>query len=292
MRPATIRIGGVPEHFNLPVHIAIENRNFQDQNINVEWVDYPNGTGGMTKALREGECDICILLTEGIVTDIIKGSPSKIVSGYVNSPLTWGIYTQIENPLDDHLEIFDKKIAVSQLGSGSHLMPIVNALMCNKTINDSLFMEVSTLPNAIDSLKIRETEILYWEKFTTKPYLREGRMKKIGEFISPWSSFVIAATNKVIKDQAENLSKVLKIIQSSCHDFMKNPRAIKMIYDRYKIEKQEAERWFHATEWTVDGWVSNKMLEEVADTLKKAKIVESNARLDEVIWKRNRVAKN
>jgi hypothetical protein len=34
---------GVPEHFNLPWHLAIENR-FNQQNIDLQWTDVPEGT--------------------------------------------------------------------------------------------------------------------------------------------------------------------------------------------------------------------------------------------------------
>ena len=33
----------------------------------------------MNQALREGEADICILLSEGIIADILQGNPSKII---------------------------------------------------------------------------------------------------------------------------------------------------------------------------------------------------------------------
>jgi hypothetical protein len=42
--------------------------------------------------LRDGETDIAVILTEGIVKDIVAGNPSKIVQVYVESPLIWGIH--------------------------------------------------------------------------------------------------------------------------------------------------------------------------------------------------------
>ena len=76
----TIRVGGVPEHFNLPIHLAKEAGFFERAGINLEWQDFGGGTGAMTRALREDSCDICILLTEGIITDIINGNPTQIIS--------------------------------------------------------------------------------------------------------------------------------------------------------------------------------------------------------------------
>lgn len=46
-----IRVGGVPEHFNYPWHLAIERGYFNKHNINVEWTDYKNGTGAMVREI-------------------------------------------------------------------------------------------------------------------------------------------------------------------------------------------------------------------------------------------------
>lgn len=288
MSKRKIKIGGVPEHFNLPIQLAIEKGLFQSNDIDVEWIDFPGGTGYMTQALRENECDLCILLTEGIVTDILKGNPSKIVSGYVKTSLTWGVHTQIDNPIKDHNQIFDKQFAISRLGSGSHLMPIVDALLRDRSIDNSQFVPTKNITGAIESLGKLETEVFYWEKFTTKPYLKKGKMKMISEFISPWPCFVIAATNKIINTNPELLSSVLKIIQKSSADFMKSKDALQLVKERFNIETKDAERWYHSTEWATDGWVSNKMLEGVLYTLKEAKIVDKESNLSNVIWKRHR----
>ena len=68
-----IRIGGVPEHFNLPIHLAMENESFQKRGVEVQWTDFYGGTGEMTRAMRKGDCDLCIVLTEGIIADIVDG---------------------------------------------------------------------------------------------------------------------------------------------------------------------------------------------------------------------------
>ncbi|HEX8548199.1 MAG TPA: ABC transporter substrate-binding protein, partial [Cytophagaceae bacterium] len=75
----TIRIGGVPEHFNLPWHLAMEEGLFSKLGLNLSWKDYPAGTGAMCKDLRNDELDLAIVLTEGIVADIINGSPAKLI---------------------------------------------------------------------------------------------------------------------------------------------------------------------------------------------------------------------
>ena len=51
----------------------------------------------MTKALNDGELDVAVLLTEGIVKDIACGGKNKIVGVFVSSPLCWGIHTGAGN---------------------------------------------------------------------------------------------------------------------------------------------------------------------------------------------------
>ena len=216
-----INIGGVPEHFNLPIHIANENGWFSEVGINITWINFPGGSGDMKEALRTGEIDACILLTEGIVTDIIKGNPSRIISGYVKTALTWGIHTSRDSRIIPNEAMFDQNIAISRLGSGSHLMPIVHAMMKDKTIADEQFIEIKDIHGGIQSLQSHKADIFYWEKYTTKPHVENEEIKRIGEFVSPWPSFMIAATDQAIAHSPEELSSLLKVIykgKCSFHD--------------------------------------------------------------------------
>ena len=65
-----IRCGGVPEHFNYPWHIAIEQGFFAAEDIELEWTDYKGGTGAMCQDLRADVIDVATLLTEGAIADI------------------------------------------------------------------------------------------------------------------------------------------------------------------------------------------------------------------------------
>ena len=288
MSTTKIRVGGVPEHFNLPIHLAIEEGDFLNQGIEVEWITYKGGTGEMSKALANDDCDVCILLTEGIISAIVDGNPSKIVSGYVKSPLIWGIHTGRESDLTSHNEIYTKKYAISRNGSGSHLMPKVDALLKGKTLQEDQFKVIKNLDGAIESLNKGETEVFYWEKYTTKPYVEKKLLKRIGEFVTPWPCFVISATHKIISSHPEELNKLLRVIHEKCASFMRNPDATKMVSERYGITEKDASRWFHATEWTVDSWVTDKMLSSVLYTLKDAGIMPEDASADHLVWKRNK----
>ena len=55
-----LRVGGVPEHFNAPWHSAASKGAFTAAGLQIDWVDFPGGTGAMNKALRQGEIDVAL----------------------------------------------------------------------------------------------------------------------------------------------------------------------------------------------------------------------------------------
>lgn len=282
----TIRLGGVPEHFNLPIHLAIESGEFAERGVNLEWTTFKGGTGQMTKALRDGEVDACILLTEGIIKDIIAGNPSHIVSGYVNTPLIWGIHTGANNPLNHPADIYRKRYAISRFGSGSHLMAIVNATVEDEKIDKDQFTIIRNLDGALESLSAQETDVFYWEKFTTKPYVDSGQLRRIGEFVTPWPCFVIAATNDILEREPDSVIRMLRTIHDSCDRFMQNDNSIALVAERYEQKLKDVERWYHATEWAIHGWVSDKMLRSVVHNLRVAEIIGADDVIPNLVWKR------
>ena len=286
MNATTIRIGGVPEHFNLPIHLARERGEFEKRGVNLEWTTFRGGTGQMTKALREGEVDMCILLTEGVITDIIRGNPSKIISEYVTTPLIWGVHTGAKNELQHYSEIFDKKYAISRFGSGSHLMAIVDANNQGHTINKDQFVVIKNLDGALESLGNLETDVFYWEKYTTKPWVDSGQLRRVGEYLTPWPCFVIAATDDILKREPESVIRTLRTIHDSCDRFMQDDAAISLVSERYEQKLKDVERWYHSTEWAIHGWVSDKMMKSVIYHLRVAEIIGEDQEVPELIWRR------
>lgn len=281
-----IRIGGVPEHFNLPIHQAIEQKAFESRGIQVEWTTFHGGTGQMTQALRDGSIDVCILLTEGIIKDIIKGNPSKIISDYVTTPLTWGIHTGAASTLQTYDDIFDARYAISRFGSGSHLMAIVDANSKGHKIKKRQFKVIKNLDGALESLQALDSDVFYWEKYTTKPYVDKGLLRRLGEFTTPWPCFVVAATDSILAEQPDNIIRMLRTIHDGCDRFMQDDTAIKAVSKRYKIKEKDVERWYHSTEWAIHGWVSDKMLKSVIYHLRAAGIVGKRAAVPELVWRR------
>ena len=92
-----LKIGGVPEHFNLPWRLAIEENAFRDLGVKLHWSDMGGGTGQMVRGLENKSIDIAILLTEGITKAVLEGLDAKIIQVYVTTPLHWGIHVPYQS---------------------------------------------------------------------------------------------------------------------------------------------------------------------------------------------------
>ncbi len=214
-----LKVGGVPEHFNYPWYLTLKNKEYTKENINLRWKDYPGGTGQMCKALRAGEVDIAIVLTEGIIKDIAAGNPSKIVQTFVKTPLIWGIYVGAKSSFKKIEDLEHATIAISRFGSGSQLMAIVNAYNQGWDIEKLKFKVIGNLQGGIDALTNGEADYFMWEHFTTKPLVDNGTFRRIDDCPTPWPCFVIAVRNEILENNFNEVKKVLDIINAETSDF-------------------------------------------------------------------------
>jgi ABC-type nitrate/sulfonate/bicarbonate transport system substrate-binding protein len=225
MKP--VRIVGVPEHFNLPWHLCIENSEFDQVGIDLQWTDVPEGTGKMCQMLRNEETDIAVLLTEGIIKDITSGNDSSIVQIYVQSPLIWGIHVSNNSKFTQLSDLKNTTAAISRIGSGSHLMSFVNAKQQNWDTSNLKFEIVNTIDGAVEALQNEKAHYFMWERFMTKPLVDDGTFRKIADCPTPWPCFVIAVRNEFLKNNAATVELILDIINNTTIEFKEIPSIFK-----------------------------------------------------------------
>lgn len=247
-----IKIAGVPEHFNLPWHLCIENGDFKAQGIDLAWTDVPEGTGKLCQMLRDGETDIAVILTEGIIKDIAAGNDSKIVQVYVSSPLIWGIHVAAAAPYKNIADLKDTKVAISRYGSGSHLMAIVNAKVQGWPTDNLQFEVINTLDGAVEALTAGKADYFMWERFMTKPIVDKGIFRRVGDCPTPWPCFVIAVRNEVLSADAAIIGTVLDIINSCTANFKSRPAITNLLAKRYNQKEEDIAEWLQLTEWSQD----------------------------------------
>lgn len=245
-----VKIAGVPEHFNLPWHLCLENGEFEKENIDLQWTDVPEGTGKMCQMLREEETDIAVLLTEGIIKDIVGGNPSKIVQIYVESPLIWGIHVAARSDFQTLSDLENKKAAISRLGSGSQLMAYVNAKNQGWSTDTILFEIVNTIDGAVTALTNGTADYFMWEHFMTKPLVDQGIFRRIADCPTPWPCFVIAVREKFLKEEPETVTKILEIINRKTIHFKSIPNIVERLAASYLLKIDDIQEWLSLTKWS------------------------------------------
>jgi ABC-type nitrate/sulfonate/bicarbonate transport system substrate-binding protein len=270
-----LKVGGVPEHFNYPWYLTLKNKEYTQENINLRWQDFPGGTGDMCKALRTGEVDIAIVLTEGIIKEIAAGNPSKIVQTFVKTPLVWGIHVSEKSAFKTIKDLEYATIAISRVGSGSHLMAIVNAVHQGWKVENLKFKEIGNLQGGIAALANGEADYFMWEHFTTKPFVDNGTFRRIGNCPTPWPCFVIAVSNEAIANKYVEVKKVLDIINEQTSEFKSLKNIDEILADRYEQKLEDIQKWLKITEWNDGKPITKNLITRIQNKMVQFNVIEN-----------------
>ena len=278
-----VKIIGVPEHFNLPWHLAIEEGAFEERGIDLQWTDIPEGTGKMCKMLQNEETDLAIILTEGLGKSITEGNAAKIVQEYIASPLLWGIHVGAKSRYKSITDLKDTKAAISRYGSGSHLMAYVNAQIEDWETNELQFEVINNLDGAVEALTNGQADYFMWEHFTTKPLVDKGTFRRLGDCPTPWPCFVIAATDKFIKENKSILKHILEIINLYTTEFKQIPSIDRTLANRYEQLLEDIQEWLSLTRWS-QAQLGSQTLVKVQDTLIDLKLIDKKLEHTEILF--------
>lgn len=269
-----LKIGGVPEHFNLPWRLAMEEGDFRRENITLHWEDMGGGTGQMIKGLQNKTIDVAVLLTEGISRAILQGLDAKILQVYVKSPLYWGIHV----PFDDKSiqqtdELEGKTFAISREGSGSHLMAYVLADQKGWDIDKLRFNSVGDVYGGLWALQNNEAQAFLWEKYTTHPYTVQEKCRYIDEVVTPWPCFVIAVRTEIAEQYEAELQTMLDIVNKKAKSVKENENTPEILAWRYGLKLDDVTKWLSETEWNYQGAKFDKDFDGVIEYLLKLKLI-------------------
>jgi ABC-type nitrate/sulfonate/bicarbonate transport system substrate-binding protein len=277
-----VKIIGVPEHFNFPWQLALEEGAFEERGIDLRWTNIPEGTGKMCQMLSDGETDLAIILTEGIIKSITEGNPVKIVQEYVASPLLWGIHVGAKSSYKVLSDLKNAKVAISRFGSGSHLMAYVNARNEGWNSDQIRFEIVNNLDGAVKALTEGEADYFMWEHFMTKPLVDKGVFRRLGDCPTPWPSFVIVATDNFLRENKAILGHILEIINLYTAEFKSIPSIDRTLANTFDQQLEDVQRWLSLTQWSQVS-LKPQTIDLVQNTLMDLKLIDKKLKLDEVI---------
>jgi hypothetical protein len=293
--PAPLRIGYVPEHYLLPLHLAKPNFPFP-----VELVSFPSGTGHMISSLRSDAIDLAIGLTEGWVAGLLTAEGQKargysIVGSWVRNPLRWAVVTgknrnNIECIAD--LKTYGR-VGVSRMGSGSHIMAFVLAQQEGWFANTEskkplVLVPLGPFADLRDGVTGKDDEALadffMWEHFTTKPYFDGDStpLKRIGEIYTPWPSWHIAASSSTFPnpEKDERLTQVFETLDKGIKQFNSTPEEAVRLLGTGELgchyTEEDAGEWLKGAEFVKSTkGVDSNVMESVVKVLQEAGVINS-----------------
>jgi sulfonate transport system substrate-binding protein len=263
----TLRIAGVPEHFNLPWQLGLERRAFLRAGIDLQWRTVPEGTGAMCDLLRAGEVDLAVLVTEGAVRDIVNGNPSRIVSNYVDTPLTWGVHVSAKSDLRTPKDLKHLPFAISRFNSGSHLMAMNYAEQCGWQPAEKDFIIVNDLQGALDRMASGEPMVFLWELSTTAHWVEQGVLRRVDTVRPAWPCFMVVARNEVLASSADVVRRLLRVLHDQARGLMEKKNVADTIAQRYSMSVNTAAEWFTSVRWNTTGTVNMQALQAVSERL-------------------------
>ncbi|KAF2865699.1 hypothetical protein BDV95DRAFT_506279 [Massariosphaeria phaeospora] len=294
-----LRIGFVPEHFSTPLEFAKKH-----YGLTSRLLPFPSGTGHMVTALQSGEIDIGIGLTEGWIAALGKAQTAKkdagfkLVGTYVETPLCWAISTGARrDEITGVQDLRGKTAGVSRIGSGSYVMSYVLAdeqgwLKPASSTRPFPIEPLNTFANLRDGVNNGTADFFMWEHFTSKKYWDNGQIKRIGQILTPWSSWKIVAVNNLLYPAnwsangtspalKEELEEVLvKINKGVSHFEEHKDEAVEYISSKLDYSREDAVEWLPTVQFARDvRGVDKSVAQKTVGILQKAGVL--GAQIDE-----------
>ncbi|QDH79983.1 ABC transporter substrate-binding protein [Echinicola soli] len=271
----TIKITGVPEHFNFPWLKLIEEQPLVDAGYTLEWKDESKGSGAMNLALKEEKTDIAIILTESFIKDKIEGNPGKIIGYHVLSPLNWGIHVPAQSSAQTISDLQTAPFLISRYGSGSHLMTYLLAKKNDWNPETLQFDVVGNMDGALEAFADHQPKGFLWEKFTTKPLVDAGHFRRIAEIPTPWPCFVIVAHEKLLKDHSAIIPDLLSKLYAQSKTLKAVPQLPALLSKTYNLQETDIQEWLKQTSWATKPEMEKATLEKTMDILKELGLIDT-----------------
>ena len=266
----TLRLGGVHEAFNFPIHLAMASESIADLDLDLTWTDQTGGTGQMLESLANGEIDVVSILTEGTVLAIDRGAELTILQVLVESPLRWGMFVPEHSSFETPESLVSPRIAISRFRSGSHLMSFVLAEQMGWTLTDDQFVVVGNLDGAREAFANGDADLFLWDRYTTQFLVDAGEFRRVGLIETPWAPFVLAARNEIIAEHGDQLTRLVDEITSQAVAMADRPEIVDELLGRYELTEETARAWLAATSYAERGAPDPAALAETLATLERA----------------------
>lgn len=282
----TLRITGVPEHFNYPLRLLAQEQPLLKVGIELVWKEESRGSGQLLQDLKNGDTELALLLTESFLKDCASGGQNKMLGYHVLSPLIWGIH---ESPKTPSSATFDSKknFFVSRMGSGSHLMAQALAVREGWPIDSLTFQIIDNLEGAVAAYSRGEEGYFLWEKYTTSPAVAQGALVRTGELPSPWPCFVWVASPQAIATLGDKIFAIRDAVYAISAALVKQPDLVERLVQAYQLPPALVREWLAQTTWCTQSALTASSLAEVIEQVRSLGLIDKPLSPEEVMLQEN-----
>lgn len=290
MASQPLRIGYVPEHFSTPLYFAQKH-----YGLDATLIPFPSGTGHMITAIRGGEIDAAIGLTEGWIAglgreDLEGDGGYRLVGTYVDTPLCWAISTGIDRSDITSIDsLKGGKIGVSRIGSGSYVMGFVLAdrqgwlSTAGSPQPFSATVILNNFENLRNAVNSGAADFFMWEHFTSKKFYDSGEIRRVGEIYTPWSSWKIVASTSLTQGGLDpRVTDLFEKLDKGIAHFTQNPEeAVEYISTSLNYTEPDAREWLKTVRFpTKTEGVKQEVIDDCVSILRKAGVLSRGKGLD------------
>ncbi len=248
----------------------------------IEWQEVPEGTGRMLELLSSGDTDIAILLTEGAIAGAARTIDLSVLGVWVETPLNWGVHVPAASSFHHPNDVVDRRVAVSRMGSGSHLMAGIYARQHGWQMPVE-YVTVDTLQGARAALAGDRADVFLWERATTAPLVAAGEFRRIDVLPTPWPCFVACCRRAISHEERQALSALLGTALDYANSMAADTDAVAAFSDEYALDPAEVAQWLAQTNWAKTVSVDTEMLTTVQATLLEIGLTERALDIDALI---------
>lgn len=266
-----VRVAGVPEHFNVPWRIAVQEGAFAARGLDVAWEEIAEGSGAMLRALESGAVDAALVLTEAVVAAASRGQELAVLGTWICSPLVWGVHVHAASRFRSVEELRDGRFGISRPGSGSHLMAWVEAARRGWNPARLRFETVGAVQTARDAFDEGRIDAYLWEEITTRPWVRLGEWRCIGQVEAPWPAFLLVTTQAGAERVATLREPMFEVLRDIVIGLRADPdQGVLRIAEEAALHPDDVADWFAAVRWAAHGGCDRAALERARAALASA----------------------
>jgi hypothetical protein len=88
-----------------------------------------------------------------------------------------------------------------------------------------------------------------WERFMTQPVVDRGDFRRVGDFVAPWSAFVVCADRTLYQRSRDEIELLIRHAGAEAQRFAGDPATPARLEALFGLGQAQAREWLRTTRW-------------------------------------------